>query len=338
MSTPPNEQTANAPLNKSLTASALEAVRERDIARVVEGLNLCPGSGEGVHNWLFHVACRLKEAGLTLKQAEALESEIEELMARAPNPPNEILSAIRAAYGERKSSTPRWCPPNPIEIARVEKDGPTLLELKNDLSPERVELRFKDGRAANYVDTLFPERPLLCIGKSEKRFMTAPRDEWPDHILGVRSLIVPSPMIAIKGRRKSDEQMSYHTEDNTGPRRYLGVEYDSGSLDSMAARLWHLNSYRQLVMVVYSGGKSLHGWFDFRNEPEERVEKFFNLAVKIGADPKTFSRSQFVRMPCGARMDFNRDAVLNRLEQAGIHGLNPGHQAVMYWNPKAIRQ
>ena len=315
----------------SVLACMPEAV---DADTILEDLLSCPSSGEGVHKWLFYVGCWLKEAGLTRAEAEALEAEIEEKMTRGQNPkaqnqnPGEIVSAIRAAYGERTSTTPRWCSPNPIEMARVEKDGPTLLELKDDLSPERISFD-----AEGYIDVLFPGDPWLCVGKTDSRFETRLRNEWRWH-LHRTSLIVPSPMRALKGRTKAGH-MSYHSEDNTGPGHYLVVEFDSGTLDSMPARLWHLNSYRELVMVVYSGGKSLHGWFDFRGEPEERVEKFFNVAAKLGCDTKTFGRSQFVRMPGGKRADGKTS---DALKLAGIENVPSGLQAVVYWNPKVIRR
>jgi hypothetical protein len=82
----------------------------------VQILKPCPASGNGVHTWVFYAACRLVEAGLSHEQAE---TEIEPLMTREPNPPSEIMDALRSARGDRNRSTPRWSRENPAAIAAL---------------------------------------------------------------------------------------------------------------------------------------------------------------------------------------------------------------------------
>jgi hypothetical protein len=124
-------------------------------------------------------------------------------------------------------------------------------------------------------------------------------------------------MSARLGRKKTPEpgasEWSAHTLDNTGPRRFLVVEFDSGITDHHAALLLHLANYAPLVLAVHSGGKSLHGWFYCAGQPEDKVNRFFRYAVSLGADPSTWTRSQFVRMPDGKRDD--------------------ARQAVFFWKP-----
>src|SRR5258708_151932 len=86
----------------------------------------CPAEGEGVHKWVFYAACCAVEAGLTDEQAV---EEIEFLMTRGPNPASEIEDALASARGERRRSFPRWSPVNPIAVAAIAKQGPTLREL-----------------------------------------------------------------------------------------------------------------------------------------------------------------------------------------------------------------
>ena len=54
-------------------------------------------------------------------------------------------------------------------------------------------------------------------------------------------------------------------------------------------------------MAVYSGNKSLHGWFFCQGEPEEKLNRFMRVAVNLGADTATWTKSQFVRMPDGTQ-------------------------------------
>ena len=116
------------------------------------------------------------------------------------------------------------------------------------------------------------------------------------------ALIVPSPMTKRVGRRKSDGELSEHTLDATGGRRFFVAEFDQGDVDSQAAKIWRLQKqYAPLVLVAHSGGKSLHSWFYCGDQPKGRVSKFMSRAFALGADRATKTRSQFVRIPGGAR-------------------------------------
>ena len=73
-------------------------------------------------------------------------------------------------------------------------------------------------------------------------------------------------------------------------------------LDMNAALVAHLALQRPLWMTVYSGNKSLQGWFPCRGEPEEELQRWFIAeARRIGACPSTWGKSQFVRIPDGTR-------------------------------------
>jgi hypothetical protein len=67
--------------------------------------------------------------------------------------------------------------------------------------------------------------------------------------------------------------------------------------------------FAPLVLAVHSGGKSLHGWFFVAGQPDEKIERFFRYAVSLGADPATWTKSQFVRMPDGTRDNGIRQTV-----------------------------
>jgi hypothetical protein len=65
--------------------------------------------------------------------------------------------------------------------------------------------------------------------------------------------------------------------------------------------------------------KSLHGWWFCAGESEEegsRLNKFIRCARILGADPATYTRSQFVRMPGAIRPETKK--------QQTIHYLNTG--------------
>lgn len=176
------------------------------------------------------------------------------------------------------------------------------------------------------IDTLFPGNPLLCCAWNRYWFDTRSRNHW--HKLHDLQFIVPNPMRSARGLTQTGKP-SAHAISNTSARHFIIVEFDfeKGNsveemrllseleshgrdvLDLSAALLLHLAEMGPLAMAVYSGGKSLHGWFYCADVAENRLKRFFDYAVSLGADPANWSRSQFVRMPDGLRDNGKRQTV-----------------------------
>jgi hypothetical protein len=175
-----------------------------------------------------------------------------------------------------------------------------------ELSPVRVDQ--EESWTEWIIDLFFPGNPLLCCGRKASHFDTREREAWRGQ-LADWALIVPSAMSAVTGKTQ-EGRSSRHTLDNTGPRRFLVCEFDQGQVDEQAALLWHLGRLAPLVCAVHSGGKSLHGWFYVEPFSEVQSARFFQQAVRLGADPATWTRSQFVRMPDGRRDNGQRQTVL----------------------------
>jgi hypothetical protein len=270
-----------------------------------------PRAGEGVHAWLFRVARQL-HAHLPANEIISLlerhvmtcgrhvsRKEIQDAVQ------NSIPCAwVRRGHAPSIQFTLKWPAVNQEQREAIIKDGAGLADLW-ELSP--VPLNDNDPRSEEIVDRLFPGNPLLCCGKSNAVFSTRPREMWRGELSRL-ALIVPSPMSALMGLTKEGKE-SAHALGNTGPRRFLVVEFDQGTLDEHAALLIRLAGYAPMVCAVHSGGKSLHGWFYVHGQPEDRVLKFFRYAVSLGADHHTWGHSQFVRMPDGTRDNNNRQTV-----------------------------
>jgi hypothetical protein len=164
-----------------------------------------------------------------------------------------------------------------------------------------------DSHTEEIIDALFPGNPLLCAGRSNSDSATQARSEW-DGKLAALQLIVPSPMTARIGRTQEGKE-SAHTLETTGPGRFLVIEQDHGTIDEQAAVLLHLAERAPLAVAVYSGSKSIHGWFYCSGQPGEKLRRFMKYAGSLGADRATWTRSQFVRMPDGTRNNSKRQAV-----------------------------
>jgi hypothetical protein len=245
--------------------------------------------------------------------------------------PEEIVELLRAAttdepikHGEIERAVDRskataWKPGHPTQTVKqgpvwpgvneeqreaVIASGSGLVDLW-EFSP----VRFQDNEshAERIIDALFPGDPLLCAGESSYDFATRSRQEWRGKLASLQ-LIVPSPMTARIGRTQ-DGKESAHTLSITGPRRFLVIEQDGGTVDEQAAVLLHLAERAPLAVALHSGSKSIHGWFYCVEQPEEKLCGFIQYAVSLGADRATWTRSQFVRMPDGLRDNGRRQTV-----------------------------
>jgi len=271
-----------------------------------EMLESCPSTGDGVHLWLFRVARVMHPY---FEDKNEIVSRIEAATSGCGRdvPLGEIEAAVAnsEAYAwqpgrrvvVRPATRPTWPSANQEQVEAIAGEGIGLVDLWG-ASP----VHFVDDECAEeIVDVLFPGNPLICCGKRiDTDFGTGRREEWRGK-LARQQFIVPSPMTAEEGQRKSGTGISPRTLENTGPRRFLVIEFDHGHTDTHAAVLWHLGKLAPLVLVVHSGGKSLHGWFACAGQPEEKVLRFMRYAVSLGADPATWTRCQFVRMPGGMR-------------------------------------
>jgi len=272
-------------------------------------LSAIPQAGEGFHNWLFRAARALWKCGRTENEIRAILENAASTCGRYV-PQRELDEAIRNS--QVSAFQPLSVPHHPWPAFNREQREAVIQETQCELVDlwEASPVAFKDNkpRAEEVIDALFPGNPLLCCEKTKGDFDTKPRSKWRGE-LSKQQFIVPSPMAKWRGLTK-EGKASAHSLDATGPRRFLIVEQDIGSIDEQAAVLWHLTCRAPLALVVHSGGKSIHGWFYCSGQDEEKVLRpFMRFAVSLGACSSTWTKSQFVRMPDGTRGAGRRQAV-----------------------------
>lgn len=268
-----------------------------------------PRRGSGLNLWFYRVArvlhpyrdsneiielLRAATAGEPVKHGE-IERAVERSKAAAWQPGQAAQSATRASA---------WPKVNAEQREAVIASGVGLADLW-EISP----VRFADNEShtEELIDRLFPDNPLLCCGRSKSDFATRSREECRGK-LSTMQLVVSNPMTARIGHTQ-DGKESEHTLENTDARRFLVVEQDSGTIDEQAAVLLHLAERAPLVIAVYSGSRSIHGWFYCVGQLEEKLRSFMQYAVSLGVDTATWTRSQFVRMPDGTRANGKRQTV-----------------------------
>jgi hypothetical protein len=271
---------------------------------------LPPPPDTGIHSAVMRNARRLLNAGFTQESAvHALEQWANFYPFRRPVTAKEISEAISKAYRTPSQGlfakaplnlpcSPKWPAPNPEKRAKLIDEDFHLVTLW-EKSPYT---HSSNGAPLTklILDRLFPDNPLLCLGWDARKFDTRPLREWekPEQL----QFVVPSPMSARTGRKKDGSGESAHTLANTGPKRFLVVDFDDrAGLDVHAGAAWYLGTLLPLALVVWTGGKGLHAWFYVAGKSDEELRPFFSLACEFGGDSRLWLRSQFARVPDGIR-------------------------------------
>lgn len=251
---------------------------------------------KGLHQDLFTAAAFLFEKG---HSAQDIFRDLRDACDKADYrfvPDREIYSAMD--YAHRRvtgEAAPGVIWPAHDLAFRVE-----ILNLHpTDMAKLRAKIPARLSTLA-YLHSMYREDNLLCIGKTATEFRTVRLCDIPadNRDLSMCEFINPSPMTSVAGLT-ADEEWSEHAKSNTGPRVYSVIEFDMGEPREHASILKYLATRLPLMMIVYSGSTSLHGWFKTSHADEPFVEKFYKEAVMLGADPKMFSPCQFSRLPMG---------------------------------------
>ena len=268
-------------------------------------MTLEPPPHDGINLWCIASARKCQLAGITPGEAEQMILSFQG-QARRPIKNSEVRRAVERAYATTLPDAPtyirkfqqKWEP----AATRQTRHRPSMHGINEaDLwhaSPWQM-----DGYTSQrmILDLLFPDpQGLVCVGKSAYEFHTARLDQFRD--LTKCQFIVPCYMTKRKGLTQ-DGKESMHCLDNCGPRRFCVCDFDEPASDIHPAIIWHLQGIADLVLVLSSGGKSMHAWFSV---PEDDEEEFWKAAIECGADPALKrNRSSFVRIPEGLRDNGN---------------------------------
>ena len=247
------------------------------------------------HSSIFRLTCLLVEEGRPDEQVLQITRNACRSIQRRPVPERELVSALNYAKQGTDRVVQRWALFDPALRSEIAKTA-SLADLKA-ASPQFPHT----GEEA--LAALFPGDPLICMGQTVDRFKTGPLSKWKG--LSNGQFVVPNPMTTPLGKTM-DGRPSARTNSNTGPRTYQVVEFDTGTFDTHAAILLHLSTEVPLVMAVYSGSKSLHGWFRVKGMTAAAQREFFESAVRLGADHRMWTPSQFSRLPLGRNSRTNK--------------------------------
>jgi hypothetical protein len=244
---------------------------------------------------LFSMAGRLRRAGFEECERRAvLENWFSAY--RRPITEREIERAVERAGGGVGGVWKRWPERQNHAVASIVGNATGALDALRSASvpfPQRL-------GSASIIDGLFRPDDLICMAKDLSHAETEPREYFRGREEEYQ-FIVPNAMSARTGL--TDEgRLSKRCNANTGPVMYQVIEFDTGTLDEQAKLLMHLAKFARLRLVVFSGGKSLHGWYDVRPFAREEIQRFRRFAASLGADRAMFTPCQPCRTP-NARRD-----------------------------------
>ena len=273
-------------------------------------MNLEPPPHDGVNLWTLSSARKCQRSGLSPGEAEHAIMSFQG-QARRPLKTSEVRRSVERAYATTLPDAPtyvkkfieKWEPSRTRRTKWRPDSKVVTAACLWHASPWII-----DGGVSQLqiLNLLFPDPDgLICVGKSAFEFHTARINQFND--LTQTQFIVPCYMTKRKGLTQ-DGKPSMHCLDNCGPRRFCVCDFDEPASEDHPAIIWHLRKVYDLVMVLSSGGKSLHAWF---NVDEEDEEDFWKEAIPLGADPALKrNRSSFVRIPMGTRDNGNQQSVI----------------------------
>lgn len=251
--------------------------------------------GQGLHLDIFRAAILMLEMGYDDRLIFDFLRRAADAVPDRPVPDRELHGAITYAKARLNGAAPgvTWPKFEPAYraevVARYAVSLQELADRSARLSPDPW----------HWLTRLYREDDFICLGQTAYEFGTQRLSTWAESVAYHKyEYVSPNPMKFEWGFTKNGEP-SMHCLDNCGPKVFQVVEFDFGGAHEHAALLKWLGTKMPLVLVVYSGGKSLHGWFNVRGWSEEQVLAFFQDAVSLGADPKMWSPVQFSRLPGG---------------------------------------
>lgn len=307
-------------------------------------LSSCPKRpATGIHEWLFIAARILHRSPFFLKP-----EKIKELLGMATGDCGRVVSEHEIQDAVNHSDLD-FIPPQKSPHPRPSGKGKSRRKCayNSPLPARRWDRREKIIKASTVnlftllrdspikcccfvplacLPILYPDKPLLCFAWDIRHDDSSTWDN-----LGIKApddfppLLVPTPLLG-EWALTLDSKPSARALANIGKRRYLVIEFDSGCLNDQAKLVYHLRDSQMasesgigLVLIMFSGKKSLHSWWWVNHLDEKQIIKFFNYAYTLGADHATKGKQQLVRVPGAKRPDTGCWQQLYYLDPAAIN-------------------
>jgi hypothetical protein len=274
-----------------------------------------PGVGANYHTFIFGVACRGHEAGLTDEEIfDALRKHTPEGGRVITN--RELLDAVQNSKSAKDRIVKPYTGPRirPDFLAECLTAGHgATMDAIIERSPVKLDWDEEEGwRALEY---LYGEDDLLFVGddKTPGKIGSSirSREEWCSEFEyeGTQyPKLIPNPLTGCSAPTKSGDGFTIRGDGCVASHRFAIAESDSLSLEDQCA-FWMGCSGLPVAALVFSGSKSIHAWLRVdcadAADWERRIagELFPGFLVPLGMDASCKNPSRLSRMPGFFRMD-----------------------------------
>jgi hypothetical protein len=188
---------------------------------------------------------------------------------------------VKGGLSITREAEPPWPERNPKLIAEVIQGQPGVEGLRAASPVEAEPLR-----AGDIANCLFPGEGLICVGKTKSKPETRHKQAFLGG-LDWYQFIVPNWMTSIWGINQEGVK-SFRCLNNTDARRFLVVECDPKKWENL------------------QGAERAR----YADEAAYIAAKKDEAAGVLGADPATWTRCQFVRVPNGTRDNGKRQSAI----------------------------
>ena len=281
----------------------------------------------GIHNSLFAFSCRCAEEDFNQSETEAfIRQGIERFGARRPVGDYEIGTQIKAGFlkvsngATNLSIRPRYTARYSEAAARRAYEAHRTTE--EDLRALSTATPPPDS--ASFLKAIFFPDDWVNIGLSKKRTATLVLSDWLNEPSFEKAeFLVPNRMTKKVGITASGETGRPRTQDNTSPRKWVILDFDTPPKEWQPSLMMELATFcgDLPAVVLSSANRGYHGWFCINGASIEAVTEFENKAIQLGAD-RVFmgehSRMQLCRLPQAIRKE------------------NGKRQELLMWNPSVI--
>jgi hypothetical protein len=273
-------------------------------SRTAQHLANPPETGGGRHEWLFTAQAQLVRQGFDpLKVEKAMEAYCRAAgwEDRLPEVARNTAAIAQSDYKGTPPDAIAWPPIDHSERVKRYAFPPLFAPADSGLS------------AAVVLPALYAPSDWVCASPDRFRSCTY---RLADLLPAAHNFqfIVANPMSRETGRTRAGRESSRAKDNACGEhgRRIAVIEFDTGdALRDQCAVLSSLSTpVTPLILAVYSGGKSIHGWFDVSALRRSGKRRFFQFARRLGADNALWNTAALVRMPGGVRDNGKRQAIL----------------------------
>ena len=262
--------------------------------------------GKGYNDQIGMAAWAMRELNVPPREAVDMIRKASANVTRREPGKGEIERWVNKVYQPQSKIRPYDSPDNGVKVK------PQLIEeFANKGSIDRIRNSSSTipSKPSEILEEMYNPESLLHITPhwaQSKDVMEC--EEWCRSDLSDKQFICPAHL-------KSKDMG--RCIDNVLHRKFVVYESDrpglAGEWDRQAGCIERLAQDMPLRLVVWSGSKSLHAWFDISTRRKDHVKDFLTLCCKLGADPAALRPAQLVRMPWGIRRDYEKKPQIQKV-------------------------